>query len=53
MIGKPGPETDEQIRELDDECIDRFGVDLLRFTDAQDWNDWVRQSAESQSIATS
>jgi hypothetical protein len=32
MIGKPEPETDEEISAMDDECIDRFGIDLMQFT---------------------
>jgi hypothetical protein len=27
MLGKPEPETDDATRALEDECIDRFGVD--------------------------
>jgi hypothetical protein len=33
MIGKSEPETDEEIRAMDDKCIDRFGIDLLQFTE--------------------
>jgi hypothetical protein len=33
IIGKPEPETDEEIRAMDDECIDRFGIDLIQFTE--------------------
>jgi hypothetical protein len=33
IIGKSEPETDEEIRAMDDECIDRFGIDLLQFTE--------------------
>jgi hypothetical protein len=33
MIDKPEPETDEQITALDDECIERFGIDLMQFTE--------------------
>jgi len=33
MIGKPEPETNAEISALDDECIDRFGIDLMQFTE--------------------
>jgi hypothetical protein len=33
IIGKSEPETDEEIRAMDDECIDRFGIDLMQFTE--------------------
>jgi hypothetical protein len=33
MIGKPEPEADEEIRAMDDECIDLFGIDLVQFTE--------------------
>ena len=33
MIGKPEPESDAEIDALDDECIDRFGIDLMQFTE--------------------
>ena len=33
MIGKPEPDTDAEISALDDECIDRFGIDLMQFTE--------------------
>ncbi len=33
MIGKPDPETDAEISALDDECIERFGIDLMQFTE--------------------
>lgn len=33
MTGKPEPETDEQISALDNECIDRFGIGLVQFTE--------------------
>jgi len=33
MIGKPEPETDEEIRAMDDECINHFGIDLMQFAE--------------------
>jgi hypothetical protein len=33
MIGRPEPKTDAQINALDDECIERFGIDLMQFNE--------------------
>jgi len=33
MIGEPEPVTDAEISAMDDKCIDRFGIDLLQFTE--------------------
>ena len=33
MIGEPEPVTDAEISALDDKCTDRFGIDLLQFTE--------------------